>query len=65
MKPIIGVEAYVAPGSRFDRNPGESEEKYYHLTLLARNEVGYRNLPQASPPPISKASTTVPAWTSS
>ncbi|HEX6845073.1 MAG TPA: DNA polymerase III subunit alpha [Actinomycetota bacterium] len=42
--PIIGVEAYVAPGSRFDRNPGESEEKYYHLTLLAENETGYRNL---------------------
>ena len=38
------MEAYVAPGSRFDRNPGESEEKYYHLTLLARNETGYRNL---------------------
>jgi DNA polymerase III subunit alpha len=44
VKPIIGVEAYVAPGSRFDRNPGESEEKYYHLTLLAENETGYRNL---------------------
>ena len=44
VKPIIGVEAYVAPGSRFDCNPGESEEKYYHLTLLARNETGYRNL---------------------
>src|SRR5207237_742073 len=44
VKPIIGVEAYVAPGSRFDRTPGESEEKYYHLTLLAENETGYRNL---------------------
>ena len=44
VKPIIGVEAYVAPGSRFDRKPGESEEKYRHLTLLARNETGYRNL---------------------
>ena len=44
VKPIIGVEAYVAPGSRFDRDPGEREEKYYHLTLLARNETGYRNL---------------------
>ncbi len=44
IKPIIGVEAYVAPGSRFDRNPGESQEKYYHLTLLAQNEAGYRNL---------------------
>src|SRR5216117_1877246 len=44
VKPIMGVEAYVAPGSRFDRTPGESEEKYYHLTLLAENETGYRNL---------------------
>ena len=44
VKPIIGVEAYVAPGSRFDRVPGESEEKYHHLTILARNETGYRNL---------------------
>jgi DNA polymerase-3 subunit alpha len=42
--PILGVEAYVAPGSRFDRTPGESEEKYYHLTLLAENETGYLNL---------------------
>jgi len=44
--PILGVEAYVAPGSRFDRTPGESEEKYYHLTLLAEDEIGYRNLLQ-------------------
>jgi len=44
VKPILGVEAYVAPGSRFDRTPGENEEKYHHLTLLARNETGYRNL---------------------
>ncbi len=44
IKPILGVEAYVAPGSRFDRTPGESEEKYYHVTLLAQNETGYRNL---------------------
>ena len=44
VKPILGVEAYVAPGSRFERAPGESEEKYRHLTILARNEAGYRNL---------------------
>ncbi|HEX9311483.1 MAG TPA: PHP domain-containing protein, partial [Actinomycetota bacterium] len=44
VKPIIGVEAYVAPRSRFDREPGENEEKYRHLTLLARDEIGYRNL---------------------
>ena len=44
VKPILGVEAYVAPRSRFDRTPGEGEEKYRHLTILARNEEGYRNL---------------------
>ncbi len=44
VKPILGVEAYVAPGRRFDRTPGEDEEKYRHLTVLARNERGYRNL---------------------
>ncbi len=44
VRPILGVEAYVAPGSRFDRTPGESEEKYRHLTILARDERGYRNL---------------------
>jgi DNA polymerase-3 subunit alpha len=44
VKPIIGVEAYIAPGSRFDRTPGEREEKYHHLTLLAESETGYRNL---------------------
>ena len=44
VKPILGVETYVAPTSRFERAPGESEEKYRHLTILARNETGYRNL---------------------
>ncbi|MFM7719116.1 MAG: DNA polymerase III subunit alpha, partial [Actinomycetota bacterium] len=44
VKPILGVEAYVAPASRFERAPGESEEKYRHLTILARDETGYRNL---------------------
>src|SRR5262245_14618628 len=39
IKPIMGVEAYVAPGSRFERSPGENEEKYRHLTILARNEA--------------------------
>ena len=44
IEPILGVEAYVAPGDRFERAPGENEEKYRHLTVLARNETGYRNL---------------------
>jgi DNA polymerase-3 subunit alpha len=43
VKPILGIEAYVTPGSRFDRLP-RREDKRYHLTLLAENETGYRNL---------------------
>ncbi|MCA1726596.1 MAG: PHP domain-containing protein, partial [Actinobacteria bacterium] len=46
VKPILGVEAYVAPRSRFDRNRQEGEEAYRHLTVLAKNEAGYRNLLQ-------------------
>ena len=42
VKPILGCEMYVAPGSRTSRNP--SEKSYYHLVLLAHNEEGYRNL---------------------
>ncbi len=45
VKPIIGTELYVAPGSRFTRgNRRSGDEPYYHLTLLAENETGYRNL---------------------
>ena len=44
VKPIIGCEVYVAPGSRFDREAGKGEERYYHLVLLAENDMGYHNL---------------------
>ncbi len=44
IKPIIGCEVYVSSGSRFDKQPGESEDRYYHLVLLAENNVGYSNL---------------------
>ena len=45
IKPIIGIEAYVAPGSRHDRKQvGGLKEPHHHLTILARNEKGYRNL---------------------
>jgi DNA polymerase-3 subunit alpha len=43
LKPIVGVEAYVAPGSRHSRDPRE-KNAYHHLTLLARNREGYSNL---------------------
>lgn len=41
IKPIIGVEAYIAPNSKEDKNP---KEKPYHLILLAKNNQGYKNL---------------------
>ncbi len=45
IKPIIGMEAYVAPGDRRDRSrSGQGERAYYHLVLLARDRVGYQNL---------------------
>ena len=44
IKPIMGCEVYVAPGSRFDKEAGHAEDKYYHLVLLAENQQGYENL---------------------
>ncbi len=43
VKPIIGCEVYVAPGSHKDRPPSRRESAH-HFTLLAENEIGYRNL---------------------
>ncbi|HYN43273.1 MAG TPA: PHP domain-containing protein, partial [Thermoanaerobaculia bacterium] len=47
LKPILGVEAYIAPGSRLDREAVKTvdgEGRNYHLTLLAETPEGYRNL---------------------
>ncbi len=45
INPIIGYEAYIAPGSRFEKkDAGSSKEASYHLTLLAQNRTGFRNL---------------------
>lgn len=45
IKPIIGMEAYVAPGDRRDRSRGgQGDRAYYHLVLLARDLQGYKNL---------------------
>ena len=43
VKPIIGCEVYVAPRTRFDKEPGV-DNKYNHLILLAKNNQGYKNL---------------------
>jgi DNA polymerase III subunit alpha len=45
LKPIIGCEVYVAPGSRFEKkSSGNGRDVYNHLLLLAKDETGYRNL---------------------
>lgn len=44
IKPIIGCEVYVSPGSRLKKDSQESEDRYYHLILLAENNKGYGNL---------------------
>ncbi len=47
VKPIIGIEAYTTPGSRFDRPP-RSQNVRHHMLLYAENEVGYQNLMKLS-----------------
>jgi DNA polymerase-3 subunit alpha len=46
IKPIIGCEMYVAPGSRFEKTgaAGQYDESFFHLILLVRNRQGYKNL---------------------
>ena len=44
IKPILGCEVYVAPNSRFDREMTGGDDRYYHLVLLAENNIGYANL---------------------
>ncbi len=44
INPVIGCEVYVAPGSRFDKEATSMEDRYYHLVLLAENNIGYANL---------------------
>ena len=44
INPIVGYEAYIAPGSRFKKDAGSQKESSYHLTLLAQNRAGFQNL---------------------
>ncbi|MFH1593638.1 MAG: DNA polymerase III subunit alpha [Candidatus Omnitrophota bacterium] len=44
IKPIIGCEIYIAPDSRFEKSSHGIQEASYHLILLAKDEVGYKNL---------------------
>src|SRR5512136_2150350 len=44
IKPILGCELYVAPGSRFERQADSRDQVHHHLLTLVENETGYRNL---------------------
>ncbi|GAF97703.1 unnamed protein product, partial [marine sediment metagenome] len=44
IKPILGIEAYIAPRSRFDRTKSRISDAAYHLILLAENNIGHQNL---------------------
>lgn len=46
IKPIIGCETYIAPGSRLEKKSTNARDAAYHLILLAKDDVGYRNLVQ-------------------
>jgi DNA polymerase-3 subunit alpha len=46
INPIIGYEAYIAPGTRFQKDAGSQKESSYHLTLLAKDRTGFANLLQ-------------------
>jgi DNA polymerase-3 subunit alpha len=46
IKPILGVEAYIAPGDHKEKSSGVGEDKYYHLLLLVKDEAGWKNLLQ-------------------
>jgi DNA polymerase-3 subunit alpha len=48
IRPLVGMEAYVAPGDRRNREREGNRKPYYHLVLLAKNEKGYRNLVKLS-----------------
>ena len=60
IKPIIGCEIYIAPGSRFSKNTGNRNN--YHLILLAKDQTGYQNLIQLTTKPTWKAFTINPGW---
>ena len=44
INPIVGYEAYIAPQSRFQKDAGGMKEASFHLTLLAQNAIGFKNL---------------------
>lgn len=48
LKPILGSEFYISPGSRFNKTGSEQTVKYYHLILLAKDQEGYHNLMELS-----------------
>jgi len=48
IRPLLGMEAYVAPGDRRTREREGNRKPYFHLVILAKNQIGYRNLAKSS-----------------
>ena len=63
INPIVGYEAYIAPGRRFKKDAGSQKESSYHLTLLAQNRTGFQTSSSSPPPRRWKASTSSPVST--
>jgi DNA polymerase III alpha subunit len=64
VKPIIGCEVYVAPGARLEKKSSTGgKDVYNHLVLLAKDQVGYKNLVKLTPPRIWRVITTSRAST--
>jgi len=57
VNPILGLEAYIAPGGRFEKEARGMKEASYHLTLLAQNRTGFKNLIKLSGSTSSRGST--------
>ena len=62
IRPIIGCEVYVTSGSRFEKEGNNSEDRYYHLVLLAENNTGYANLMKIVPKAIPRGFTISRGW---
>lgn len=63
IKPILGCEVYVAPDSRFDKELGGGEDRYYHLVLLAETILAMPICPGSSAVALQKDIIISPEWT--
>ena len=63
IKPIVGMEGYLAPGSRRERQKVKTGKNSYHITLLAKDGTGFDNLIKLTSAAYTEGFTTAPGWT--